>query len=62
MKYRFVKDDDGHSYLIPAELTQEFYRELFRDIFDVAYKFDVMFDKYRCDSITNYTFENPLID
>lgn len=24
IRYRFVRDDDGHNYLIPAEDTQEF--------------------------------------
>lgn len=60
-KYRFVKDDDGHNYLIPAELTQEFYDELCTED-ENEFSFLLMFDKYRCDSISNYTFENPLID
>lgn len=24
-RWRFVRDDDGHSYLIPAEAAQQFY-------------------------------------
>jgi hypothetical protein len=60
-KYRFVKDDDGHNYLIPDDLTETFYYELCKDMYE-DYRFDIMFDEYRCDSISKYTFENPLED
>ena len=65
-RYRFVKDDDGHNYLIPVDLTEDFYDDLVQCLTvegGLSYcKFNNTFDQYRCDSISNFTFENPLED
>lgn len=58
-RFRFVSDDDGHNYLIPAELDIKF-DEMLEDGEDDYYaEFNNTFSKYRCDSVSNWTFENP---
>jgi hypothetical protein len=57
-RYFFSKDDDGHSYMIPVELRQE-WLELRED--DEAWakpEWD-KFEDCRIDSYTHYSFENP---
>lgn len=60
-RFRFMKDDDGHVYLIPAEL-----KELFMALEDIGYttnaynKFIDTFDQYRVgESISGFTFTDP---
>ncbi|MNR05009.1 hypothetical protein D3C85_1210110 [compost metagenome] len=59
MKYRFVVDDDGHNYLIPADIASKFYAELEKEWCDPECKFEELFNQYRCNSVSNFTFENP---
>lgn len=56
-RYRFMRDYENHNYLIPEELTLRFFEELEKDWEDS--EFDVLFDQYRIDSISDFTFENP---
>lgn len=62
-RFRFVKDDDGHDYLIPAELEKEFELWLIavEDWDDTWNGPD--FDQYRTSmSPNNYTFTDPKED
>ena len=56
MRYRFVKDDDGHNYIIPAHMYSMFV-ELQTE--DYIVEFNYHFENSRCDSVSNWTFENP---
>ena len=59
-RWRFVKDDDGHNYLIPAEKVKLFYDSLSLDtsgLVDSCFHF--LFDECRVDGVGSYTFENP---
>ena len=59
MRYRFVKDDDGHLYLIPAELTKRFFLTQY-ELDDEFTTFNNEFYEYCVGgSINNWTFENP---
>ena len=58
-RWCFRKDDDGHNYLIPAEMGQKF-----RDDMEVAYVTDDFggvewVDQYCCDSPEGFTFTAP---
>lgn len=58
-RFRFVKDDDGHLYLIPTELTKRFFFTQY-DIDDEFVTFNNEFYEYCVGgSISNWTFENP---
>lgn len=59
VRYRFIKDDDCHWYLIPVSMSTVFNQML--DNGEDAYWsiFNNTFDEYRCDSPTNFTFEKP---
>lgn len=59
MRYKFARDNDGHWFLIPAELSTEFYKLLHEGEDDLWAEFSNKFEEYYCDSPTNYTFENP---
>jgi hypothetical protein len=61
-RWCFQRDDSGHNYLIPAEESEWFHKELEKDWDDPDYQFDDLFGRYRCDSTSNYTFENPKED
>jgi hypothetical protein len=54
-RWRFVKDDDGHNYLIDAEKAGQFFRLLSED----ECEFNLIFDECRIDGVGSYTFENP---
>jgi hypothetical protein len=72
-RFRFTKDDDGHTYLIPADKEEAFDAwlehqqklwgeshtdEEFKKL-DAEYQGED-FNDYRVDgSVTHYTFENP---
>lgn len=59
-RYRLTKDDDGHTYLVPAERAEEF-----GELCDEAYAnddftaFENKFGKYRIDGAHNLTFTDP---
>lgn len=70
VRFRFVQDDDGHDYMIPADMF-----ELFNEMEEAAYagyrnddygpgnKFDEMFGKYRTGChISVYSFTDPKKD
>jgi hypothetical protein len=71
-KYRFVSDDDGHDYLIPADKKEAFdawlehqgrlwepgLSEAEFKARDAEYTGED-FDDYKCDSHQAYTFEKP---
>lgn len=68
-RFRFVKDDDGHDYLIPAELENQFNEwvaesDPWREPQDEEDVYDgPSFDEYRTDmSPNNYTFTDPKED
>lgn len=54
-RWRFVKDDDGHNYLIAAEKVGQFFKLLSED----ESEFSLIFDECRIDGVGSYTFENP---
>lgn len=58
-RWCFKRDDDGHNYLIPVELSSLF-DELEQNGEEDGYaEFCNTFDQYICDSFLNYSFENP---
>lgn len=58
-KYRFVKDDDCHWYLIPYELYGSFVFLLRTGEKDCWAEFNNRFEEFRCDSPCHYVFESP---
>jgi len=64
MRYRFMQDDDGHVYLIPAELREEFMRLEEEGYVDGNFQpFIDKFDQYRKGySISAYSFTDPQED
>lgn len=59
-RWRICKDDDGHSYIIPAEKLREFDKWLETvedgDVSDI-------FDQYRCRMHPScYTFTDPKVE
>lgn len=59
MKFRFVKDDSCHWYLIPEELRTMFIQMLDQGEADYWCEFNNKFEEYRCDHPSNFTVENP---
>lgn len=58
-RWKFAKDDDGHLYLIPAELAERFYECLY-DIDDDAITFNNEFEQYYTGTGTSsFTFTDP---
>jgi len=57
MRYRFVRDDDGHNYLIPSNEKNQFDRWVYDQSWDGK-----EFDDYRINGVSQWTFENPLED
>lgn len=57
-RFRFVGDDDGHRYLIPAGSRDDFQTWLDAGPYWENYE-GVDFTEYRCDSPSLYTFTNP---
>lgn len=60
-RYSFLKDNDGHLYLVPVELKQEFNNLLKKaEKNDDHDEFNDKFEKCRCGShLSTYTFTNP---
>lgn len=55
----FTKDDDGHDYLIPSFMKDEFHR-LEEDGWDDNFEeFIDKFDEYRINSYYQFEFQNP---
>ena len=59
-RYKFVRDDDCHWYLIPEELDSKFYWSLKEGSDDCYAEFCSTFDEYRIDSPCDYSFEKPV--
>jgi hypothetical protein len=59
VRYRFIKDDDCHWYLIPASMSTVFNQMLSNGESDCYAMFNNTFDEYRCDSPSNFTFTDP---
>lgn len=57
-RWKFMKDDDCHWYLIPCNLESSFIQLLLNGENDYYCTFNNTFEQYRCDSPLNYTFEN----
>lgn len=60
-RYCFKRDDDGHNYMIPVEMSELFDKTL-DDWEDDYVEFNNNFDSLRIDALTNWTFENPKED
>lgn len=58
-RWCFKRDDDGHNYLIPVELSSLFDELLENGEEDGYAEFCNTFDQYGCDSFLNYSFEKP---
>jgi hypothetical protein len=61
-RWRFVRDEGCHNYLIPAVLYDKFDVLLETGELGNFEKFDGLFSAYRIDGIELYTFENPIRD
>lgn len=62
MRYCFARDGDGHNYLIPVGTQHVFYSLLEQGEDDGYAEFNNRFEEYRCDSVLNWTFEDPKED
>ena len=60
-RYRFVSDDDGHTYLIPATEKVDFFRWLERSVYWDNYR-GKAYDDCRIDSSSFWTFIDPQED
>lgn len=59
-RYCFVRDDDGHNYLINARDKQRFYDLCYGDNGDDGYAlFNEEFAHCCIDAMTNWTFTDP---
>lgn len=58
-RYKFIRDDDCHWYLIPVSLETVFNQMLANGDDDDWSMFNNTFDEYRCDSPSNFTFTDP---
>lgn len=58
-RYRFVRDDDCHWYLIPVSMTTAFNNMFANGEDDCWAVFNSTFDDYRCNSPSDYTFTKP---
>lgn len=59
MRYKFIRDDDCHWFLIPVELEPLFVQLLENGEADWWAEFSNKFEEYCCDSPCNYTFTDP---
>lgn len=62
MRQRFVKDNDGHNYLIPADKLGEFYRFVEWSEREGPAWNGTDFDDCRIDGVSRWTFENAKED
>lgn len=62
-RFRFVRDNDGHDYMIPAELCEKFeaWVDFYADWDNGLEYLGENFDKYRINSPSEYTFTDPVI-
>lgn len=67
-RFRFMTDDDGHVYLIPADMREKFL-EMEEDVYLTVLdqggveKFIETFDQYRVgSSVSAYSFTDPQND
>jgi uncharacterized protein YbdZ (MbtH family) len=60
-KFRFVRDDDGHNYLIVADDYEEFENWVSHSDDPEGWA-GKWFDENRIDGISRWTFENPQMD
>lgn len=58
-KFIFVRDDDAHWYMIPVSLEDQFNVLLGLGEEDCYADFINKFDDYRCNSPSDFSFENP---
>lgn len=59
MRYCFKRDDDGHNYLIPVEMSGDFENDLLFGELDYYAEFNNKYEEYLINSFTDWTFENP---
>jgi hypothetical protein len=60
MRYAFTRDDDGHTYLIPAEDRRLFHEMLNKTLVTEDHgDFITRFDRFRVSSAQDYTFTDP---
>jgi hypothetical protein len=58
MRKRFITDDDGHWYCIPADETKDFYKWVkYMESEDTREYTGKFYDDYRTNHPINYTFE-----
>lgn len=62
MRHCFVTDGDGHNFLIPHTLIDDFETSLENGEADYYADFNNKFGQYAIDSMTNWTFEDPKED
>lgn len=58
MRYKFLKDDDGHWFIVPVDLVPKFNQMLEDGAEDHWCEFNNTFGEYWADHPSNYTFEN----
>lgn len=56
------KSTDGHNYLIPNDMSEQFDYLEEQGYDDDWTEFNNTFDEYRCDSVQNWTFTDPKED
>ena len=59
MRYCFKNDGEGHNFLIPVDLSNDFDKSLEDGEADWYADFNNRFEQYSCDSVCNWSFENP---
>ena len=58
MRYKIVSDNDGHDYVIPAHLDDEFYKWVDAEENDEVYDGYEDFNEFRMNT-NNLTFTDP---
>ena len=58
MRYKIVSDNDGHDYVIPANLDDEFYKWVDAEENDEVYDGYEDFNEFRMNT-NNLTFTDP---
>jgi len=62
MKYKFIRDDDCHWYMIPVDQVDKF-EEWVQYMEDMDKDYDGPdFDKYGCDDPTRYAFDKKALE
>ena len=61
-RFCFVTDGEGHNFLIPTELSLDFYGDLEVGEEDAYAEFSNKYGQYAIDSMTNWTFTDPRED